>query len=78
MAARENRHEFPAELTLAKLEVEPPRGRMRDMFAPEYRTMTLALFVLSFVNCFAYYGLLVVTPGACLVGCATHTAAALA
>jgi len=24
--------------------------------------MTLVLFVLSFVNCFAYYGLLIVTP----------------
>jgi hypothetical protein len=62
-AALENKRAFPDELTLAELEVEPPRGRMRDVVAPEYRTMTLALFVLSFVNCFAYYGLVIVTPG---------------
>ena len=34
------------------------------MFTRDYRIMTLALFVLSFVNCFAYYGLLIITPGA--------------
>jgi len=47
---------------VARLEVEPPRGRVKDLLAPDYRRMTLVLFVLSFVNCFAYYGLLIVTP----------------
>jgi len=62
-AAKENGVDLPMGIELAASSQEnDERGQIKDLFLPAIRRTTIILFILSFVNCFAYYGLVIVTP----------------
>ena len=60
-AAIQNGTKLPADLRL-EVHVENKRGNMKQLFTPDRRRLTFVLLLLAFVNCFAYYGLVIVTP----------------
>lgn len=62
-AAIANGARLPDDVRL-KVHMEDKRGLVREMFTDTRRRLTVALLALAFVNCFAYYGLVIVTPSA--------------
>ncbi|XP_030598810.1 synaptic vesicle 2-related protein [Archocentrus centrarchus] len=57
--AKENGKTLPQGKMIAYNQIE--RGRIKDLFAPQYRRTTLLLWFIWFSNAFSYYGIVLLT-----------------
>ncbi|XP_052454713.1 synaptic vesicle 2-related protein-like [Carassius gibelio] len=57
--AADNGSSMPTGRLIANTQTE--RGRIRDLFIPEYRKTTLLVWIIWFCNAFSYYGIVLLT-----------------
>ncbi|XP_048114474.1 synaptic vesicle 2-related protein-like isoform X3 [Alosa alosa] len=74
--AEDNRAELPKGRLIANRQDD--RGKIQDLFTPEYRMTTILLWFIWFANAFAYYGLVLLTTELFQAGdiCGVNTARA--
>ncbi|XP_076140289.1 synaptic vesicle 2-related protein-like [Alosa pseudoharengus] len=74
--AEDNRAELPKGRLIANRQDD--RGKIKDLFTPEYRMTTILLWFIWFANAFAYYGLVLLTTELFQAGdiCGVNTARA--